>query len=153
MLVSRPVTLFLLFSALLLGAPSISAAGDKRSSILHPKKRWIALTALSVVSAYADSISTMQGRRLYGAREEDPLANWGVSLPRPATLSVTGALALGVAYVGHRMETSNVRPFRRVWWLPQTVQAGVNLGCAIENERKIGQYRQYQALGIAASSP
>jgi len=67
--------------------------------------------------------------------ENDPLARWAVCLPTPAYVAVAVAMTSAVSLVGLEMRRSKNGWIRRLWWVPQVAQIGINTRCAITNIR------------------
>lgn len=116
-------------------------------------KRWLALSTASELAALSDTLSTIHFRKITGGKtENDPLARPFVSLPTGGYIAVTAVLSGGLGTLSHRMENSHNHVVRKLWWLPQAVQIGVNMESAIDNERKLSLYR-YQQRVYTVPSP
>jgi hypothetical protein len=88
------------------------------------RRKWMALTLLNHGAATFDAYETRQALQA-GAHESDPFL-------RPFANSPGIYAAIQVApvvldYTARRMQRSQYGLFRRTWWLPQSVGAGIYL--------------------------
>jgi hypothetical protein len=101
----------------------------------HIPASWLALSLAGQAAALADAKTTLNLRHQYSYffDEDDPFARSIVTLPAPAYIAVTSAFTSIISIAGFEMHKSSHRWERRLWWVPQTVQIGINAGTALHN--------------------
>ena len=105
----------------------------------HLEKRvpagWLALSLVGQAAAFADVRTTLTLRNGNpNFTDQDPFAQHVVNLPTPAYIAVAAAFTSSISVVSFEMRKSPRRWERRMWWIPQTIQIGINIGCSLHNE-------------------
>jgi len=99
------------------------------------RKVWYALSFAGAGAATFDAWSTRraisQGYGVEGNPMLRPFSHSG------ALYAATQVSPLVMDFIGKRMMTSQHSLLRKVWWLPQTVGAGVSVGAAVHNVRMV----------------
>lgn len=98
-------------------------------------KSWYVLAAVAAAAGGADAVTTVQMKAHLGTefRELDPLAKPFVNLPKPAYYASDLALSGAVSLAGLKMSHSASPVIRKLWWLPQALQTGLNTSMAVRN--------------------
>jgi hypothetical protein len=102
-----------------------------REAISQPSRRqWIALAILQHSAAVFDAYSTRQAVG-HGAVEDNPML-------RPfagsgAIYAATQLTPLVLDLVAYHMQRSEYPLLRRIWWMPQTVSAGLSIFSGFHN--------------------
>jgi hypothetical protein len=96
------------------------------------RKAWKILSYVGMSLALADSTQTMAARDYarnhgFGFVEHDPFARPFTNLPAPVYVGLSGLTAGGFSWVGQKMQRSNHRIVRKLWWTPQAVEIGANV--------------------------
>jgi hypothetical protein len=96
-----------------------------RAAFLRPRINSFAILSAGVYTANAmDMVKTQSS--LPNFQERDPLARPLLLLPRPLYYGSGVLMATGVNYLALRLRESP--RFHKIWWLPQVVSIGTNLG-------------------------
>lgn len=96
-----------------------------RAALIRPRVNSFTILSAAVYSANAmDMVKTQSS--LPNFQERDPLARPLLLLPRPLYYGSGVLMATGVNYLALRLRGSP--RFHKVWWLPQVVSIGANLG-------------------------
>lgn len=113
--------------------PSVRYEVREKLSPRGVDKKWFALALGGQGAAMLDVNTTMGVAQC--RLEDNPLARWAVCLPSPAYVAVAVAMTSAVSLVGLEMRRSKNGWIRRLWWVPQVAQIGINTRCAITNMR------------------
>jgi hypothetical protein len=102
-----------------------------RAALIRPRINSFAVLSAGVYTAnIMDMVKTQSS--LPNFEERDPLARPLLLLPRPLYYASGVLMATGVNYLGIRLRESP--RFHRVWWLPQVISIGANLGGFVYTE-------------------
>jgi hypothetical protein len=109
------------------GRPAFSREYDTE----RQKKVWYALTIASSGAAAFDAWSTRRAISSgYGTESNPMLAPFSHS---GALYAATQVSPLVMDLIGRKMMTSRNNLVRRVWWLPQTLGAGMSVSAGVHN--------------------
>jgi hypothetical protein len=128
------------FSAQALQFPEKKELPEKPEPIFekHRPAAWLTLTAIGQAAALTDATNTLRLRNQDpGWSEADPLARPFVRLPAPAYLTVVVAFTGMISMASLRMHNSSNQWERRLWWVPQAIQIGLNTAAAVHTEGSI----------------
>ena len=102
-----------------------------REAISQPSRRqWLALALLQHGAAAFDAYSTRQAVG-HGAVEDNPILRPFAS--SPAIYAATQVAPLLFDLMARHMQRSEYPLFRRFWWMPQTVSAGLSIFSGFHN--------------------
>jgi hypothetical protein len=102
-----------------------------RAALIRPRISSFTILAAGVYTANAmDMVKTQSS--LPNFQEHDPLARPLLLLPRPLYYVSGVLMATGVNYFALRLRESP--RFHKVWWLPQIISIGANLGGFVYTE-------------------
>jgi hypothetical protein len=102
-----------------------------REAISQPSRRqWLALALLQHGAAAFDAYSTRQAVG-HGAVEDNPMLRPFAS--SPAIYAATQVAPLLFDLMARHMQRSEYPLFRRFWWMPQTVSAGLSIFSGFHN--------------------
>jgi hypothetical protein len=113
----------------------VSSSQDRewhpRAALIRPRINSFTILAAGVYTANTmDMIKTQSS--LPNFHERDPLARPLLLLPRPLYYASGVLMATGVNYFALRLRESP--RFHKVWWLPQVISIGANLGGFVYTE-------------------
>jgi hypothetical protein len=94
------------------------------------RKQWILLAAVEHGAAGFDAYSTRQAVG-HGAVEEDPLMRPFAGSPAIYAATQVGPLVFDL--LARHMQRSEYPLVRRLWWMPQTLSAGVSIFSGVHN--------------------
>jgi hypothetical protein len=108
-----------------------------REALEQPSRRqWLALTFLQHSAAAFDAYSTRQAVG-HGAVEDNPVLRPFAS--SPAIYAATQVAPLLFDLMARHMQRSEYPLFRRFWWMPQTVSAGLSIFSGVHNLHLVGK--------------
>ncbi len=118
--------------------PEVSTKENKfREALSQPsRKQWLALALLQHGAAAFDAYSTRQAVG-HGAVEDNPML-------RPfagsqAIYAATQVAPLLFDLMARQMQRSEYPLFRRFWWMPQTLSAGLSIFSGVHNLHLVGK--------------
>lgn len=112
----------MIFSCVLVLLSLCSAVHDRPVMILA------GVAGAAMTADYARSVTMLNAHP--DLREANPITRPLIRHPAAAIPFGIG-YALAGAWIGHRMRKSHNSVIRRLWWLPQTLQIGTNIGGAL----------------------
>jgi hypothetical protein len=118
--------------------PEVSTKGDKfREALSQPSRnQWLALALLEHAGAAFDAYSTRQAVG-HGMMEDNPtLRPFAGS---PAIYAATQVAPVLFDLMAYHMQRSEYPVFRRFWWMPQTLSAGLSIFSGVHNLHLIGK--------------
>ncbi len=118
--------------------PEASTKENKfREAISQPSRnQWLALALLQHGAAAFDAYSTRQAVG-HGAVEDNPMLRPFAG--SPAIYAATQVAPLLFDLMARHMQRSEYPLFRRFWWMPQTVSAGLSIFSGVHNLHLVGK--------------
>jgi hypothetical protein len=111
--------------------PSASRENRIERAIESPsRKQWLALAFVEHGAAAFDAYSTRQAVG-HGAVEQDPLMRPFAGSPAIYAATQVGPVLFDL--LARHMQHSEYRLIRRVWWMPQTLSAGISIFSGVHN--------------------
>lgn len=111
--------------------PSASRENRIERAIESPsRKQWLALAFVEHGAAGFDAYSTRQAVG-HGAVEQDPLMRPFASSPAIYFATQVGPVLFDL--LARHMQRSEYPLIRRVWWMPQTLSAGISIFSGVHN--------------------
>jgi hypothetical protein len=108
-----------------------------REALSQPSRRqWLALAFLQHSAAAFDAYSTRQAVG-HGAVEDNPMLRPFAG--SPAIYAATQVAPLLFDLMARHMQRSEYPLFRRFWWMPQTVSAGLSIFSGVHNLHLVGK--------------
>jgi hypothetical protein len=108
-----------------------------REALSQPSRRqWLALALLQHGAAAFDAYSTRQAVG-HGAVEDNPMLRPFAG--SPAIYAATQVAPLLFDLMARHMQRSEYPLFRRCWWMPQTVSAGLSIFSGVHNLHLVGK--------------
>ncbi len=111
------------------------APGDGgQNARARDKRFWLILTATQHAAATFDAVTTRRKTGTGRYREDNPLLR-----PFAGNASLYAVVQIGpvlLDFAGRRMQKSNVRFVRQLWWLPQSAQTATHLAFGAWNLTK-----------------
>jgi hypothetical protein len=124
------------FSTVRLPEPSVKE-GRFREALSQPSRRqWLALALLQHGAAAFDAYSTRQAVG-HGAVEDNPMLRPFAG--SPAIYAATQVAPLLFDLMAQHMQRSEYPVFRRFWWMPQTISAGLSIFSGVHNLHLVGK--------------
>jgi hypothetical protein len=113
--------------------PTASRENPIERAIESPSRRqWLALAFIEHGAAGFDAYSTRQAVG-HGAVEQDPLMRPFAGSPAIYAATQVGPLLFDL--LARHMQHSEYPLIRRVWWMPQTLSAGISVFSGVHNLR------------------
>jgi hypothetical protein len=118
--------------------PEVSTKENKfREALSQPsRKQWLALALLQHGAAAFDAYSTRQAVG-HGAVEDNPMLRPFAG--SPAIYAATQVAPLLFDLMARQMQRSEYPLFRRFWWMPQTLSAGLSIFSGVHNLHLVGK--------------
>ena len=118
--------------------PEVSTKETKfREALSQPSRnRWLALALLQHGAAAFDAYSTRQAVG-HGAVEDNPMLRPFAG--SPAIYAATQVAPLLFDLMARHMQRSEYPLFRRCWWMPQTISAGLSIFSGVHNLHLVGK--------------
>jgi len=118
--------------------PEVSTKETKfREALSQPSRnQWLALALLQHASAAFDAYSTRQAVG-HGAVEDNPMLRPFAG--SPAIYAATQVAPLLFDLMARHMQRSEYPLFRRCWWMPQTISAGLSIFSGVHNLHLVGK--------------
>jgi hypothetical protein len=118
--------------------PEVSAKENKfREALSQPSRnQWLALALLQHGAAAFDAYSTRQAVG-HGAVEDNPMLRPFAG--SPAIYAATQVAPLLFDLMARQMQRSEYPLFRRFWWMPQTLSAGLSIFSGVHNLHLVGK--------------
>jgi hypothetical protein len=111
--------------------PRSSKENEIERAIKSPSRRqWIALAIIEHGAAGFDAYSTRQAVG-HGAVEQDPLMRPFAGSPAIYVATQVGPVLFDL--LARHMQRSEYPLVRRVWWMPQTLSAGISIFSGVHN--------------------
>jgi hypothetical protein len=119
------------FSTIHIPEPNASKENSIERAIRTPsRKQWIALAIVEHGAAGFDAYSTRQAVS-HGAVEQDPLMRPFAGSPAIYVATQVGPVLFDL--LARHMQRSEYPLVRRVWWVPQSLSAGVSIFSGVHN--------------------
>jgi hypothetical protein len=118
--------------------PEVSTKENKyREALSQPSRnQWLALALLQHGAAAFDAYSTRQAVG-HGAVEDNPMLRPFAG--SPAIYAATQVAPLLFDLMARQMQRSEYPLFRRFWWMPQTLSAGLSIFSGVHNLHLVGK--------------
>ena len=118
--------------------PEVSTKESKfREALSQPSRnQWLALALLQHGAAAFDAYSTRQAVG-HGAVEDNPMLRPFAG--SPAIYAATQVAPLLFDLMARQMQRSEYPLFRRFWWMPQTLSAGLSIFSGVHNLHLVGK--------------
>jgi hypothetical protein len=118
--------------------PEVSSKENKfREALSQPSRnQWLALALLQHGAAAFDAYSTRQAVG-HGAVEDNPMLRPFAG--SPAIYAATQVAPLLFDLMARQMQRSEYPLFRRFWWMPQTLSAGLSIFSGVHNLHLVGK--------------
>jgi hypothetical protein len=118
--------------------PEVSTKENKfREALSQPSRnQWLALALFQHGAAAFDAYSTRQAVG-HGAVEDNPMLRPFAG--SPAIYAATQVAPLLFDLMARHMQRSEYPLFRRFWWMPQTVSAGLSIFSGVHNLHLVGK--------------
>jgi hypothetical protein len=118
--------------------PEVSTHENKfREALSQPSRNeWLALALLQHGAAAFDAYSTRQAVG-HGAVEDNPMLRPFAG--SPAIYAATQVAPLLFDLMARQMQRSEYPLFRRFWWMPQTLSAGLSIFSGVHNLHLVGK--------------
>jgi hypothetical protein len=126
------------FSTVRIPTPSSKDYGVKEAMTMPSRRAWLALSIVQHGAAAFDAYSTRQAVG-HGAVEDDPLMRPFANSPAIYVATQVGPVIFDL--LARHMQHSEYPMVRRLWWMPQTMSAGLSIFSGVHN------------LGVAAGRP
>lgn len=126
------------FSTVRIPAPSSKEYSIKDAMTTPSRRAWLALSIVQHGAAAFDAYSTRQAVG-HGAVEDDPLMRPFASSPAIYVATQVGPVIFDL--LARHMQRSEYPMVRRLWWMPQSMSAGLSIFSGVHN------------LGVAAVRP
>jgi hypothetical protein len=126
------------FSTVRIPTPSSKEYGIKEAMSVPSRRAWIALSIVQHGAAAFDAYSTRQAVG-HGAVEDDPLMLPFANSPAIYVATQVGPVIFDL--LARHMQHSEYPMVRRLWWMPQSMSAGLSIFSGVHN------------LGVAAAKP
>ncbi|MFZ0520820.1 MAG: hypothetical protein WAL95_07340 [Candidatus Acidiferrales bacterium] len=126
------------FSAVRIPTPSSKEYGIKEAMTMPSRRAWLALSIVQHGAAAFDAYSTRQAVG-HGAVEDDPFMRPFANSPAIYVATQVGPVIFDL--LARHMQHSEYPMVRRLWWMPQSMSAGLSIFSGVHN------------LGIAAAKP
>ncbi|MGA7852826.1 MAG: hypothetical protein WCA15_05825 [Candidatus Acidiferrales bacterium] len=126
------------FSTVRIPTPSSKEYGVKEAMTMPSRRAWLALLIVQHGAAAFDAYSTRQAVG-HGAVEDDPLMRPFASSPAIYVATQVGPVIFDL--LARHMQRSEYPMVRRLWWMPQSMSAGLSIFSGVHN------------LGVAAAKP
>ncbi|MGA8675362.1 MAG: hypothetical protein WA603_25330 [Candidatus Acidiferrales bacterium] len=126
------------FSTVRIPTPSSKEYGVKEAMTMPSRRAWLALSIVQHGAAAFDAYSTRQAVG-HGAVEDDPLMRPFASSPAIYVATQVGPVIFDL--LARHMQRSEYPMVRRLWWMPQSMSAGLSIFSGVHN------------LGVAAAKP
>jgi hypothetical protein len=111
--------------------PKSSKENEIERAVKSPSRRqWIALAIIEHGAAGFDAYSTRQAVG-HGAVEQDPLMRPFAGSPAIYAATQVGPVLFDL--LARHMQHSEYPLVRRVWWMPQTLSAGISIFSGVHN--------------------
>jgi hypothetical protein len=119
------------FSTIRISDPNSSKENAIERAIHSPSRRqWIALAIIEHGAAGFDAYSTRQAVG-HGAVEQDPLMRPFAGSPAIYVATQVGPVLFDL--LARHMQRSEYSLVRRVWWMPQSLSAGISIFSGVHN--------------------
>jgi hypothetical protein len=109
---------------------SLEENGIERAVNSPSRRQWIALAIIEHGAAGFDAYSTRQAVG-HGAVEQDPLMRPFAGSPAIYVATQVGPVLFDL--LARHMQRSEYPLIRRVWWMPQTLSAGISIFSGVHN--------------------
>lgn len=126
------------FSTVRIPTPSSKEYGVKEAMTMPSRRAWLALSIVQHGAAAFDAYSTRQAVG-HGAVEDDPLMRPFAHSPAIYVATQVGPVIFDL--LARHMQRSEYPLVRRLWWMPQSMSAGLSIFSGVHN------------LGVAAAKP
>jgi hypothetical protein len=126
------------FSTVRIPTPSSKEYGVKEAMTMPSRRAWLALSIVQHGAAAFDAYSTRQAVG-HGAVEDDPLMRPFAGSPAIYVATQVGPVIFDL--LARHMQRSEYPLVRRLWWMPQSMSAGLSIFSGVHN------------LGVAAAKP
>lgn len=126
------------FSTVRIPTPSAKEYGVKEAMTMPSRRAWLALSIVQHGAAAFDAYSTRQAVG-HGAVEDDPLMRPFANSPAIYVATQVGPVIFDL--LARHMQRSEYPMVRRLWWMPQSMSAGLSIFSGVHN------------LGVAAAKP
>jgi hypothetical protein len=118
------------FSTVRIPTPASKEYGIKEAMSMPSRKAWIALSIVQHGAAAFDAYSTRQAVG-HGAVEDDPLMRPFANSPAIYVATQVGPVIFDL--LARHMQHSEYPMVRRLWWMPQTMSAGLSIFSGVHN--------------------
>jgi hypothetical protein len=126
------------FSTVRIPTPSSKEYSIKEAMAMPSRRAWLALSIVQHGAAAFDAYSTRQAVG-HGAVEDDPLMRPFANSPAIYVATQVGPAIFDL--LARHMQHSEYPMVRRLWWMPQSMSAGLSIFSGVHN------------LGVAAAKP
>jgi hypothetical protein len=126
------------FSTVRIPTPSAKEYGVKEAMTMPSRGAWLALSIVQHGAAAFDAYSTRQAVG-HGAVEDDPFMRPFANSPAIYVATQVGPVIFDL--LARHMQHSEYPMVRRLWWMPQSMSAGLSIFSGVHN------------LGVAAAKP
>lgn len=126
------------FSTVRIPSATSKEYGIKEAMFMPSRRAWLALAIVQHSAAAFDAYSTRQAVG-HGAVEDDPFMRPFASSPAIYVATQVGPVIFDL--LARHMQRSEYPMVRRLWWMPQSMSAGLSIFSGVHN------------LGVAAAKP
>lgn len=124
------------FSTVRIPTESLKGYSIKEAMSLPSRREWLALSIVEHGAAALDAYSTRQAIG-HGAVEDDPLMRPFAHSPAIYAATQVGPVVFDL--LARHMQRSEYPVVRRIWWMPQTISAGLSIFSGAHNLNVAGK--------------